>query len=64
MHRYNSCGTSLLIFLTSMSYSEERITNKKLGDINIKIVEFKASKNREYDERYEELGMKKIELDN
>ncbi|MFR9166173.1 MAG: hypothetical protein ACLVKO_08175 [Dysgonomonas sp.] len=52
---------SLLIFLPSKSYSEERNINKILGDIKIIITEYKASKNEKYKKDYEKMGLKKIE---
>ena len=51
---------SLFIFLPSMSYSEEKSINKTLGNVKIKITKFKASKNKEYAEKYEEMGLKKL----
>lgn len=54
---------SLLIFLPSMSYSEERNISKVLNGIKIEITEFKASKNKEYKEKYKEMGLKKIKSD-
>lgn len=53
---------SLFIFLPSMSYSEEKYINKTLGNIKMKITEFKASKNKEYKEKYERMGLRKIEI--
>lgn len=59
---YKIQSDSLFIFLPSMSYSEEKIINKILNQIKIKIIKFKASKYNEYKEKYKEMGLKKIEI--
>jgi hypothetical protein len=55
---------SLLVFLTSMSYSEEKTISKTIGNIKIKITEFNVSENRNYKENYEKIGLKKIDVNN
>lgn len=52
---------SLFIFLPSMSYSEEKNINKILGNVKIKITEYKASKNEDYKKNYEAMGLEKVE---
>lgn len=53
---------SLFIFLPSMSYSEEKNINRVLGNVKIKITEYKASKNEDYKKNYETMGLEKIDL--
>lgn len=45
-----------------MSYSEEKNINRVLGNVKIKITEYKASKNEDYKKNYETMGLEKIDL--
>lgn len=44
-----------------MSYSEEKNINKTLGNVKIKIIEYKASRDKEFKENFEKMNLKKFE---
>lgn len=51
---------SLIIFVPSMSYSEEEIVIKNVGKIKVKIYKFKASQNKKYEANYSDMGLSKV----
>jgi hypothetical protein len=51
---------SLLIFMTSMSYSEEKEIDMEIGFVKVKIRQFKASMKSKYENYYKDMGLFRV----